>query len=136
MIILDTNVISELMRSKPFSAVASWVAKHSATELATTSITEAEILFGIEILEKSKRRDGLLTATEAMFGEDFAGRVFGFDSEAARVFSRIAAHRSTLGSPISHGDAQIASIAKARGAKLATRNIADFAECGLDVVDP
>ncbi len=136
MIILDTNVISELMRPNPFPQVAAWVAKHAATELATTSITEAEILYGIEILKKSKRRDGLLVAAEAMFAEDFAGRIFSFDSEAAEAFSRIAARRRALGRPISHPDAQIAAIAKARGAKLATRNVADFEECGLDVMDP
>jgi predicted nucleic acid-binding protein len=136
MIILDTNVISELMRPKPFPHVVAWVAKHAATELATTSITEAEILYGIAILKKSKRRDGLLAASEAMFAEDFAGRIFAFDSDAARVFSHIAAHRRALGRPISHPDAQIAAIAHTRGAKLATRNVEDFAECGLEVVNP
>ncbi len=136
MIILDTNVISELMRPKPFPPVAAWVARHAATELATTSITEAEILYGVEILVKSKRREGLLAAAEAMFTEDLGGRVFAFDSEAARAFSRIAAHRRALGKPISHPDAQIAAIAKTRGARLATHNAVDFADCGIDVVDP
>ena len=82
------------------------------------------------------RRDGLLTAAEAMFAEDLAGRIFGFESGAARAFSKIGAHRRALGRPISHADAQIAAIAQVRGAKLATRNVADFADCGLDVVDP
>ena len=136
MIVLDTNVISELMRPKPFPQVAAWVAKHAATELATTSITEAEILYGIEILKKSKRRDSLRAAAEAMFAEDLGGRIFAFDSDAAQAFSRIAARRRALGKPISQPDAQIAAIVKARGAKLATRNVADFAECGLDVIDP
>jgi toxin FitB len=136
MIILDTNVISELMRANPCPHVAAWVAKHDVAELATTSITEAEILHGIEILRKGKRRDGLLAASEAMFAEDFAGRIFAFDSDAARAFSRISAHRRTLGKPISFPDAQIAAIAKTRQAKLATRNIVDFADCGIDVVDP
>ncbi len=136
MIILDTNVISELMRPKPSPQVAGWVAKQVATELATTSITEAEILYGIEVLNKSKRHDQLLAAAEAMFAEDFAGRIFAFDSDAARNFAGIAAGRRALGRPISHPDAQIAAIAKTQGAILATRNVADFAECGLDVVDP
>jgi predicted nucleic acid-binding protein len=136
MIVLDTNVISELMRPKPCPQVAAWVAKHAATELATTSISEAEILYGIEILKKSKRRNSLLAAAEAMFAEDLGGRIFAFDSDAARAFSRIAARRRVLGKPISHPDAQIAAIVMARGAKLATRNVADFAECGLDVIDP
>jgi toxin FitB len=136
MIILDTNVISELMRPKPSSQVVAWVEKHVAAEFATTSITEAEILYGIEILKSGKRRDALLAAAIAMFSDDFASRIFAFDSEAARVFSLIAAHRRVLGRPINHADAQIAAIARSRNAKLATRNVADFVECGLDIVDP
>ena len=136
MIILDTNVLSELMRPKPSPRVVAWVAKQSGTELFTTSITEAEIFYGIELLAKGSRREKLLAAAEAMFAEDLAGRVFGFESDAARVFSRIAAQRRALGNPISHADAQIAAIAQARRAKLATRNVADFRDCDLHVVDP
>ncbi|MBZ5550836.1 MAG: type II toxin-antitoxin system VapC family toxin [Acidobacteriia bacterium] len=136
MIIVDTNVLSELMRPKPSARVGAWVAKQPAAELFTTSITEAEIFYGIELLTKGKRREGLLAAAEAMFAEDFAGRVLGFESDAARIFSKIAVHRRALGKPISHADAQIAAIAQVRGAKLATRNVADFEDCGLDVVDP
>jgi toxin FitB len=136
MIILDTNVISELMRSNPFPKVIAWVAKYDMAELATTSITEAEIFYGIEILKKGKRGDGLFAAAEDMFAEDFAGRIFTFDSDAARAFSRISAHSRALGKPISFADAQIAAIVKTRRAKLATRNIADFEDCGFDVVDP
>ncbi len=121
---------------QPSPRVAAWVAKQPATELYTTSITEAEIFYGIELLTKSKRREGLFAAAEAMFAEDLAGRIFGFDSDAARVFSKIAAHRRALGRPISHADAQIAAIAQVRGAKLATRNIADFVDCDLELIDP
>ena len=105
-------------------------------ELFTTSITEAEIFYGIEFLAKGKRRQQLLAAADAMFTEDLAGRIHAFDSDAARAFSRIAVQRRALGKPISHGDAQIAAIAQVRSAKLATRNIADFEDCGLEVVDP
>jgi predicted nucleic acid-binding protein len=136
MIILDTNVLSELMRPKPSSRVVAWVAKQAGAELFTTSITEAEIFYGIELLAKGKRREELLAAAEAMFAEDLAGRVFGLESDAARVFSRIAAQRRALGSAISHADAQIAAIAQARRAKLATRNVIDFRDCDLDLVDP
>ena len=136
MTILDTNVLSELMRPNPSPRVVAWVAKQPATELFTTSITEAEIFYGIELLAKGKRREGLLVAAEAMFAEDLAGRVFGFESDAARFFSKIAAHRRALGRPISHADAQIAAIARVRSAKLATRNVEDFEDCGVDVVDP
>jgi|ERR1022692_1575919 predicted nucleic acid-binding protein len=136
MIILDTNVLSELMRPKPSPLVVTWAAKQPATELFTTSITEAEIFYGIQLLTKGKRREGLLAAAEAMFAEDFKGRIFGFESDAARVFSTIAAHRRALGRPISHADAQIAAIAQVRGAKLATRNVTDFENCDLAIVDP
>jgi hypothetical protein len=136
MIILDTNVLSELMRPKPSPRVVAWVARQPAAETFTTSITEAEIFYGIELLNKSKRREGLLAAAEAMFAEDLAGRIFGFESDAARAFSKIAARRRALGRPISHADAQVAAIAQVRAAKLATRNVADFEDCGLDVLDP
>jgi toxin FitB len=118
MIILDTNVLSELMKQKPSARVTAWVRKQPSTELFTTSITEAEIFYGIELLPQSKRREGLLEAAEAMFAEDLAGRIFGFESDAARFFAKIAA------------------IAQMRGARLATRNIADFTDCGIEVVDP
>jgi toxin FitB len=92
--------------------------------------------FAGELLTKRKRRERRLEAAEAMFAEDLAGRVFGFESDAARALSRIAAHRRAVGRPISHADAQIAAIAQVRGAKLATRNVTDFHDCGIDVVDP
>src|ERR1700675_851161 len=136
MTILDTNVLSELMRPKPSPRVVAWVAKQPATELSTTSITEAEIFYGIELLTKGKRREGLLVAAEAMFSEDLAGRVFGFESDAARAFSKIAAERRALGRQISDADAPLAAIARVRQSKLATRNVEDFEDCGLDVIDP
>ncbi len=136
MIILDTNVLSELMRPTPAVEVSEWVAKKLSTELFTTSITEAEILLGIELLPQGKRRQGLLRAAEDTFNEDLGGRVLGFESEAARRFAQIAAHRRSLGKPISHADAQIAAIARLRGAQVATRNVADFSDCGIDLVNP
>lgn len=136
MIILDTNVLSELMRPTPAVQVSEWVAKTPPTQLFTTSITEAEILLGIELLPQGKRRQGLLRAAEDMFNEDLEGRVLGFESEAARPFAQIAAHRRSLGKPISHADAQIAAIARLRGAQVATRNVADFSDCGIDLVNP
>jgi len=136
MIILDTSVLCELMRPRPSSQVAAWVSKQPADELFTTAITVAEILYGIETLTKAKRREGLLAAAEAMFVEDLDGRILAFDSDAARVFSRIAARRRGLGKPISHPDAQIAAIAQLRSARLATRNVADFADCDIHVIDP
>jgi predicted nucleic acid-binding protein len=136
MIILDTIVLSELMKPKPSSRVIAWVAKQPAAELFTTSITEAEIFCGIQLLAKGRRRDGLLAAAEFLFAEDLAGRVFGFESDAARAFSRIAADRRVLGRPISPADAQIAAIAHVRSAKLATRNVEDFEDCGVVLMNP
>ena len=126
MIILDTDVLSELMRPMPAAQVSEWVAKQPSRELLTTSIAEAEILLGIELLTQGKRRQGLLRAAEDMINEDLGSRVLGFESEAARPFAQIGAHRRSLGKPISHADAQIAAIARVRGAQLATRNVADF----------
>ncbi len=136
MIVLDTNVLSELMRPTPSPQVAGWLAKQVAGEIFTTTITEAEIFFGIELLSKGKRREQLRAAAEAMFSEDLADRVLTFDSAAARAFANIAARRRSGGKPISYADAQIAAIAQVRGARLATPNMADFADCGIEVSDP
>jgi predicted nucleic acid-binding protein len=136
MIVLDTNVLSELMRPRPSAAVVRWIEQQLATEIYTTVITKAEILYGIELTPKGKRRESLLAVAEAMFAEELAGRVLGFDEDAARVFAQIAACRRGLGKPISQADAQIAAIARVHGGALATRNVADFEECGLRLIDP
>src|SRR5438094_5548060 len=107
MIILDTNVLSELMRPTPAVEVSEWVAKKLSTELFTTSITEAEILLGIELLPLGKRRQGLLRAAEATFNEDLGGRALGSEREAARPFAQIAPQPTWLGTPLRHADAQI-----------------------------
>ena len=136
MIVLDTNVLSELMRPKPSARVVAWIAQQPAADLFTTAITEAEIFYGIELLATGKRRDALLAAAEGMFTEDFAGRVLAFESDAARHFARIAAQRRARGRPISHADAQIAAIASAHGARLATGNGPDFSDCDITLIDP
>jgi toxin FitB len=135
-ILLDTNVLSELMRPAPATQLVRWVARQPATELFTTAITEAEIFYGIELLDKGKRRSGLQAVAEAMFADDFAGRVISFDSYAARAFAVIAARRRALGKPINHSDAQIAAIALLHGAALATRDVADFEGCDIRLIDP
>ncbi len=136
MTILDTNVLSELMRPEPSIQVIAWMARQPAKELCTTAITEAEIFYGIQLLHQGQRRNGLLTAAEAIFAEGLAGKVIGFDREAARIFAEVVARRRALGKPINHPDGQIASIARMCGARLATRNRADFEECGVEIVDP
>jgi predicted nucleic acid-binding protein len=136
MIILDTNVLSEIMKPVPSPRVSTWLSSQPATELFTTSITEAEIFLGIELLPRGKRRDSLLSDAEAMFSKDLGGRILGFDSDSGRLFARIVAHRRALGRPVNHPDAQIAVIVKLRNAKLATRDVADFTDCGIDLIDP
>lgn len=136
MIILDTNVVSELMRTQPSALVLSWVGNQPIWELCTTSISEAEVFYGIRLLPRGKRREALLSEAEGVFSEDLGGRVFTFDRDAARAFSEIGAHRRSLGRPINFADAQIASIARVNGATLATRDIADFEDCGIEVVNP
>ena len=136
MIILDTNVLSELMRAKPAAAVVAWIAEQPTAGLYTTAVTQAEILHGLMLLPPGRRRRALEAAASAMFAEDFEGRILGFDSDAAAPYARIAAERRRAGRPISHFDAQIAAIAQSAGAGVATRNVADFDGCGVRVVNP
>jgi predicted nucleic acid-binding protein len=136
MIILDTNVVSELMRSSPDPAVVAWVGGHPPTSLFITTVTVAEILYGIAIMPLGERRKRLEQAVSAMIREDFADRVLGFDSAAAHACAVIAARRRSAGHPIAQFDAQIAAIAASRNSAIATRNVSDFENCGLDVLDP
>jgi hypothetical protein len=136
MIVLDTNVLSELMRSAPSDAVLAWVARQPATLLFTTTITQAEVLFGIALLAEGRRRSGLEQAARQMFKEDFADRVLPFDAAAAGSFAELAASRRRRGKPISTLDAQIAAIVVSRGAVLASRNVSDFLGCGLTIANP
>lgn len=136
MIVLDTNVLSELMRSAPAEIVMRWVAAQPLASLYTTSITQAEILHGIMLLPAGRRRNALETTAEAMFGEDFRGRVLPFGSKEAHPYARIAVERRRAGRPISNFDAQIAAIARSAGAAIATRNVADYDACGVEVINP
>jgi predicted nucleic acid-binding protein len=136
MLVLDTNVISEIMRAVPLPRVMEWWSKQQSGELFTTTVTMAETLYGIEILPRGKRRDSLLAEAGAVFTQDFAGRILPFDEEAAGAFAKIAAGRRAKGRPIAELDAQIAAIARSRSATLATRNTADFEDCGIRLVDP
>jgi toxin FitB len=134
--ILDTNVISELMKAAPAESVMRWMTASSATDLYTTSITQAEILYGIMLLPAGKLRTAFETAASEMFAHNFAGRVLSFGSDAAHLYARIASIRSQAGHPISTLDAQIAAIAFSAGAAIVTRNTNDFADCGVKVVNP
>jgi len=137
MIILDTNVVSEAMHVSPSASVIRWLSQgRSSDELFLTSIAVAEILYGIEVLPRGKRREKLLAEAEAMFREDFPGRILPFDEDAAHAFAEIAAARRSQGRPIAEFDAQIAAIARSRRATLATRNTQDFEGCGVRLENP
>jgi len=136
MIVLDTSVLSELMKPAPADAVTRWFGRWAPARLYTTAITESEILHGIMLLTAGKRRNAFQAAAQAMFGEDFAGRILPFDSPAAHAYALIAASRARSGKPISHFDAQIAAIAHSAGASIATRNVRDFDDCDVEVIDP
>jgi toxin FitB len=135
MIVLDTNVLSELMSPSPSEAVYRWLSREAPDQTFTTSVSMAEILQGIELLPAGKRRSGLSAAAHEMFAL-FVGRILSFHEDSARAFAPIAVLRRRHGRPISLFDAQIASITKAHGATLATRDVGDFEGCGIALVNP
>lgn len=137
MILLDTNVLSELMRPAPHRAVLAWAQGVRGSALATTAIAEAELRFGLALLPPGQRRAGLEAALEAMFAQVLGGRVLPFDSAAAAPYAVFLAARRAAGRPVAMADAMIAAIAAAQGATaLVTRNTADFAGCGVTLLDP
>ena len=136
MVLLDTNVVSELMLDFPNPAILAWMDDQASRELFVTAVTEAEIRTGVAFLPEGARRRGLLDAVERTLGGLFPDRVLPFDSAAARAYADIAAARRAAGRPISQPDCQIAAIALARGMAVATRNVRDFSETGVDVIDP
>ena len=136
MVVIDTNVVSELMRLTPDRAVMAWFSEQDSAELYLTAVTEAELRAGAAILPPGQRRDRLAAEVDAVVREDFAERVLPFDSAAARTYAAIAAARRSLGRPILEADCQIAAIARAADAAVATRNSADFEHCGIALIDP
>jgi len=135
-IVLDTNVLSEALNPSPSGIVLGWLAAQETSGVFTTTITQAEVLYGVEVLPSSKRRMRLLAAVERMFAEEFEGRILPFDEDAARAFAGIVASRYRAGRPISQFDAMIAAIARCHGAAVATRNTADFERCGIQIINP
>jgi predicted nucleic acid-binding protein len=134
-IIVDTNVTSELMRPSPSPAVAAWVRAQADAELYTTSITLAEIRYGIERLAAGRRKDDLRATADDIFSA-FSDHILPFDADAAVEYADIVSRRDRIGSPINGFDAQIASICRTHDATLATRNSKDFKNTGIDVIDP
>jgi len=136
MIVLDTNIISELLRPAPTPEVEAWLAAQDGATLYFTTVGEAELRHGVAILPMGKRRNALAQAIEGMLEEDFRDRILPFDRAAARAYAAIAAERRALGRPISQLDCQIAAIARANEAAVATRNTGDFEDCGIAIIDP
>ena len=136
MVILDTNVVSELMRPAPDPVITAWIAEQVISSLFLTAVTEAELRFGIAIMQPGKRRNRLQQTLERLSKTGFRNRVLPFDSEAASAYAGIAAARRRLGRPIAQSDCQIAAIARLRGMAVATRNVRDFADTGIEVMNP
>jgi predicted nucleic acid-binding protein len=135
MIIVDTNVVSELMKSSPSEPVIEWVRARTGSELFTTSITLAEILYGIARLPDGRRKELLRTTASEVFAA-FEDQVLPFDSSAATHYADVVEGRDQIGLPIDGFDAQIASICRAHGASLATRNVKDFRQTDVNLIDP
>lgn len=136
MIVLDTNVVSELMRRGPDPDVVRWVDRFPAEDVAITAVTAAELMYGVARLPRGRRRGELATKVHALLTEDFRDQIFPFDAPAATHYAEIVADRESLGRPISMADAQIAAICRSYRGSLATRNVDDFADTGIDVVNP
>jgi toxin FitB len=136
-IVLDTNVLSELIRATPSPAVLAWARAQDAAAIFTTAVCEAELLFGVAAMAEGRRRTALARAVEAILGTILGGRVLPFDRAAARLYGELAAESRRSGRPVGIADLQIAAIARARNAgAIATRNTQHFADCGVVIIDP
>lgn len=136
MILLDTNVLSEAMRPQPSPTVLAWLDRQPLESLFVSTVTEAEIRYGLARLPQGGRRTRLIESADAMFEDEFAGRILPFDRAAAAAYGEIASERERRGRPISQFDCQIAAIARSRGAAVASRDAGAFEGCGLSVIDP
>jgi predicted nucleic acid-binding protein len=136
MFLLDTNILSAAMSSRPAPEVANWMTRQPADLLFTAAVCQAEILSGITVLPKGRRREALEMAALSMFREDFAGRILSFDTDAAVIYGELFALRRSAGRPAAIADLMIASIARAHGANVVTRDTGDFEGCGLALINP
>lgn len=136
MILLDTNVLSELMKAKPAPEVVAWIDQQPAGQLYISAITVAEILYGIARLPDGKRKTSFADLARLMFDEDFAGRILPFDTEAASRYASLAAASEAQGRVADMADAQIAAIAALYDAPVATRNVRHFDHLGVSVINP
>jgi len=133
MFVLDTNILSAMMSARPSPEVALWIAGQPGDALFTTTICQAEILAGLAVMPEGRRRVALETAAQAIFADDFNGRVLPFDAAA---YADIFAARRRAGRPTAPLDLMIAAVARANGAGVVTRDIGGFEGCGVPLVDP
>ena len=136
MIVLDTNVLSELIRPRPDPKVVNWLRDQARSRLFTTAVSRGEMLLGALVLPDGQRKRRLQDEIQAIFEIDMAGRVLAYDSSAADAQAQFSAMRKAQGRPVTLADAMIAGIAHSRGAALATRNVRDFEGCGVALIDP
>ena len=136
MIVLDTNVISELARPAPDPGVLSWLDSLEVSVLATTAITAARLRYDVARLPDGDRKRELTAVIRGILTEDFHGRVLPFDERASVRYAEIVSRRERIGKPIGVAEAQIAAICRNLGAILATRDTADFEETGIELIDP
>lgn len=136
MIVVDTNVVSELVHLTPTPRVLEWFAEQPPLDVFLTAVTEAELRYGAEILPRGRRRDELASRIDRMLSGDFPGRILPFNSVAAQTYATIAAERRAAGRPIQPADGQIAAIARSLGASVATRDTRGFEGCGVDLINP
>ena len=136
MILLDTNLVSEVMKARPAETVVTWLNGQSSEKLYVSSITIGEISYGLRILPDGERRSGLRERFERFVTLAFDQRVLAYDESAARIYGDLMGDRKELGLPMSVRDGQIAAIACLNHLAVATRNVVDFESCGIDVVNP
>ena len=136
MLVIDTNVLSEVMRPVVEPAVADYLRTLPIEQLATTAITRAEILYGIALMPPGRRRRERERAARALLDETLGGRILPFDTDAAEEYAGIRSRRDQMGRPTSSADAMIAAICRAHGATIVTRDEDSFAGCGVPVINP
>ncbi len=136
MLIIDANVVSELMRPDPNRQVVDWLSRQKVSDIHMTAVTVAEITYGLRTMPDGKRQRDLETRFRQVVESGFSGRVLAFDEAAAGIYGEFMASRRAEGRSMSVIDGQIAAIARTSGATLATRNVTDFEDCNLTLLNP
>ena len=136
MIVLDTSVVSELMRKSPDPAVEAWFAARPVEDLFFSAVGEAELRYGAAIMPEGRRRNTLVADIDGVLRAAFENRILPFDRDEARMYAAIASMRRSAGRPVAPPDCQIAAIARSHRMAVATRNVRDFEGMGIDVINP